>query len=448
MNRRDFIFGTVAASGGYAGLRALAQGTPQTAVGAAELKTDVLVCGGGPAGVAAAAMAARQQVNVLLLERYGRLGGMAVQGLVGPLMGSCDSRFVHETLKRIGGCAFDPNRLDLQYADIVQESGAKLLLHTWSAEALLDGNRVTGVRAATKQGLVQISARVVVDATGDGDVAYGAGAAFEQGRTGDRLMQPVSIMYLIGGMDEKTALLCGSEEQARRVRVPEGSWEEVVTRGQKSGELAATVGVIRIYRSLRPGLRVVNATQVNDVDGTKPADLTRAELEGRRQAYQVLEFLRKHAPGYENAVITEMPAVIGVRETRRILGEAYLTREDLTSGRRWPNAVVRSASFPMDIHNPAGSGQAEGAGAKAAQGGATRVKPYDIPYGCLVPKETDGLLMAGRCISGSHDAHASYRVQCIAMGIGAAAGAAAALAAKHAIQPRQVDVKEIQRLRV
>jgi len=217
-------------------------------------------------------------------------------------------------------------------------------------------------------------------------------------------------------------------------------------RGQRSGELAATIGVIRIYRSSRPGFRVINATQVNGVDGTKPSDLTRAELEGRRQAFQVLDFLRKHAPGYEKACITEMPAAIGVRETRRVLGEAYLTREDLIAGRRWPDAVVRSASFPIDIHNPAGSGQAEGAKEKAAQGGAAHVKPYDIPYGCLVPKKIDGLVMAGRCISGSHDAHASYRVQCIAMAVGAAAGVAAALAVKKSVQPRQVDASGIQRL--
>jgi len=132
-----------------------------------------------------------------------------------------------------------------------------------------------------------------------------------------------------------------------------------------------------------------------------------------------------------------------VRETRRFLGEAYLRREDLVSGRRWPDAVVRGAFFPIDIHNPAGSGQAEGT---AGQGLATRVKPYDIPYGCLVPKSTDGLLLASRCISGSHEAHASYRVMCIAIGVGAAAGAAAALAAKSDLQPRRIDVKNLQRL--
>jgi len=411
--------------------------------GADARRVDVLVCGGGPAGVAAAVQAARQGAKVLLVERYGRLGGMAVQGLVGPLMGHSNSRFVDEVLRRIGGRRADPNRLDLEYASLVEEAGAELLLHAWAAEAVTDGNRMTGARLTTKQGPMLIEAAITVDATGDGDVAFSAGAPFEQGRPSDGLVQPVSIMYRIAGVDETKALVCGSEQEARKVHVPDGTWEEMVTRGQKTGELAETIGVIRLYRTQCPGERIVNATQVNGVDGTIVDDLTRAELEGRRQAYQVLDFVRKHAPGYERAEIAIMPAVIGVRETRRFVGRACLTREDLIAGRKWPDAVVRGASFPIDIHNPAGSGQAEGH-PEGVQGSAAAVKPYDIPYGCLVPRDTDGLLLAGRCISGTHAAHASYRVQCIAMAIGAAAGAAAAVAAGRRVSPAAIDVARVQ----
>jgi len=408
-------------------------------------RVDVLVCGGGPAGMAAAVMAARQGVNVLLVERYGRLGGMAVQGLVGPLMGRADSPFVAEVLRRIGGREADPNRLDLEYAALVQEAGAELLLHAWAAEAIRDGNRVTGARLLTKQGPLEVRAAVTVDATGDGDVAFSAGAAFEQGRPGDGLLQPVSIMYRIAGIDEQQAFTCGSEQEARRIRFAAGTWEEIVTRGQKAGELAASIGVIRLYRTGRSGERIVNATQINGVDGTAATDLTRAELEGRRQAFQVLDFVRQHAPGCQQAYIAVMPAVIGVRETRRFAGRARLNRDDLIEGRKWPDAVVRGASFPIDIHNPAGSGQAEGH-THGVQGVAAAVKPYDIPYGCLVPREIDGLLLAGRAISGSHDAHASYRVQCIAMAIGAAAGAAAAMASTAQCTPAAIDVRSVQKL--
>lgn len=400
------------------------------------IKTDVLVCGGGPSGMAAATLAARAGAQVLLVERYGRLGGMAVQARVGPLMGRSASPFVREVLKRIGGARVDPERLDLQYTDIVEEAGADLLLHAWACETLTEGGRVAGARFLTKQGIIRVRAGITVDATGDGDVAFGAGAAFEQGRSSDRLLQPMTIMYTVAGLDKHRAIYCGSERAAKRLRIDGQTWEAIVQRAQQAGELPENVGVVRTYRTSRPSEAVINATQVNYVDGTNVRNLTKAELEGRRQAYQILDFLKKHAPGYENAYISAMPAIIGVRETRRFLGMEYLTREDLVAGRKREDAVVRNASFGIDIHNPDGPGQAKGL--------AERVKPYDIPYGCLVPKKTDGLLLAGRCISGSHEAHASYRVQQIAMAIGAAAGAAAAVAVDSRVQPRDVSVKRVQ----
>ncbi len=438
--RRHFLTSSgLAATGAAAAASSLAGVVaPQLAknAGTSDMTTDVLVCGGGPAGMAAAVLAGRGGAKVLLVERYGRLGGMGVHARVAPLMGHSDSPFVREVLKRIGGVRIDPDRLDLQYADLAQESGADLLLHAWACETLLDGNRVVGVRLVSKQGMLNVRAKVTVDATGDGDVASAAGAAFEQGRPGDGLLQPMSIMYTLAGLDDSRAIFCGSENQARELQVSGQSWESIVERAQQAGELPENVGVVRTYRTSRPGEAVINATQVNYVDGTKVKDLTMAELEGRRQAVAILDFLRKHGPGYENAYIAGMPAVIGVRETRRILGVDYLTRDDLIAGHRRDDAVVRKASFVIDIHNPAGPGQAEGL--------AAGVNPYDIPYGCLVPKELAGLLVAGRCISGSHEAHASYRVQQIAMAIGSAAGAAAAIAAKSGVLPREVNVKRIQ----
>jgi hypothetical protein len=436
MKRRNFLKTAIAAATGGALLPTHAMRAALPAVG--DLGAfEVIVCGGGPAGMAAATLAARQGAKVLLVERYGRLGGMAVHGLVGPLMGKSESPFVGEVLKRIGGTATDPDWLDLHYADLAQEAGARLLVHAWVSGVSVDGRRVTGVRLLTKQGFLHARAAVVVDATGDGDVAALAGAEFEYGRPGDQLVQPASIMFRLGGVEPK-ALMCGSEEQARKVRTPAGTWHEVVTAAQAQGELGPTIGVVRLYRAHRPTERFVNATQINNINGLDPHDLTRAELAGRRQAQQVLAFLQKHGPGYADAYIVAMPAVIGVRETRRVLGVQYLSRQDVLSGKKWPDAVVRAASFPVDIHNPAGAGQAEGF--------AARVKPYDIPYGCLVPREVDGLLLAGRCISGSHDAHASYRVQCIAMAIGAAAGAAAALSAQRGLQPRTLAVASLQKV--
>lgn len=399
-------------------------------------EVDVLVCGGGPAGVAAALMAARGGATTLLVERYGRLGGAAVNNLVNPLMGGVASPLAAEISRRFAESGGDYGTLDLVYAEMLQEAGVSILLHSWAFEAVRQGNRVTGVRFLSKQGIYEIRAKITVDATGDGDVAALAGAEYEQGREGDGRLQPMTIMFWLGGIDKSVGLLCGSEEEAMQVRVPEGIWHDVVHQGIARGELPPNVGIIRVYEANRPGERCINATQVNGVDGTNVEDLTRAELEGRRQALQVRNFMRKHAPGYENCFVSQMPQSIGVRETRRFLGLNYLSREDLVAGRKWDTAVVRDANFVIDIHNPAGPGQAHGFAEKA--------KPYDIPYGCLVPRTVDGLLLAGRCISGSHEAHASYRVQRIVQAIGAAAGAAAAIATAQRLQPRDVPVNEIQ----
>ncbi len=400
---------------------------------------DVLVCGGGPAGVSAAVAAARAGARTLIVERYGRLGGAGVVNQVHPLLGRINSPLVTEIVDRFEKVHHeDWEMLDLIYADMLEEAGAEILLHSWVFDALCDHHTVHGIRLLTKEGILSIRAKVTIDATADGDVALAAGAEFEKGREGDGLLQPMTIMFQLGGVDKSCALTCGSEQEAYKKNVPGGSWHEVTHAAAASGELPSNVTIVRLYESPRPSERFVNATQINRVDGTKVADLTQAELSGRRQARSVLSFLRKHAPGYEKAYISHMPQAIGVRETRRFLGEEYLTRNDLINGRKWPTAVVKNAGFCIDIHNPDGGGQAEGI--------AVQVPPYDIPYGCLVPRKIDGLLLAGRCISGSHDAHASYRVQKIAMGVGAAAGVAGALAAKADVLPRKVNIGDIQRI--
>ena len=232
---------------------------------------------------------------------------------------------------------------------------------------------------------------------------------------------------------------------AKPIVFPDGrTWNQLTKDANARGELPATVGMVRTYLSCRDEERVINATQVNGVDGTKVQDLTRAELEGRRQVEPIVRFLRKNAPGFQNAYVSGMPAVIGVRETRRIRGVESLSVEDLIAGRKSPHAVVRAASFPVDIHNPAGIGQAQGVSAAHPLGKDPSVRPYDIPYGCLVPRSVNGLLTAGRCISGTHEAMASYRVQVIAMATGIAAGTAAADASRQGIEPRDVNVNRIQ----
>lgn len=398
---------------------------------------DVLVAGGGLAGVTAAIAAARAGCRTLIVERSGRLGGAFVSGLVQPIMGWCKQPhpIVAELTERLG--RENPKLADLVLAEALEDAGVSLLLHTWCVGAVLDGRRVCGVQMLNKEGLHDIAARIVIDATGDGDVAASAGVPFERGRARDGLMQPMSIMFEVGGVDED-AFTCGSEEEAVALMPPGagGTWHDVVMRGREAGDLPPEVGIIRIYGSRMPGRRVINATQVNKVDGLSAADLTRAEIVGRQQARAVTAFLRRQAPGYGGCYIAEMPAAVGVRETRRFRGLTTVTLAMLASGMRRGDAVVREVCFPIDIHNPDGVGQAEGFAAK--------VPAYDLPYGCLVPDGRDGLLLSGRNIAGTHEAHASYRVQRITMHIGVAAGTAAAACVRQNIAPRQLDPASIQ----
>ena len=406
---------------------------------------DVIVAGGGPAGIGAGYTAAKRGVKTLVLEKSGRLGGMAVSAMVSPFSMATYSPIAKEIAKNIGfGNSVDFHMADVRAYELLKEAGADVMLHADVLGPVMEGTRVTGVRVHCVEGERTITAKVVIDATGNGIVAAAAGVPYEEGRTGDGLVQPMSIMFTVGGFDPAKRFLCFSEEHARSKHcvVNGRTWEDIVQDEIKAGKLPPEVGVIRLYAGPTRGLNVVNATQVNGLFGSRSADLTKAEIATRKQAAQIVDVMRRHLPGYANARIAEMPAVVGVRETRRFEGVDRLTTEDVLSGRKCEDAVARRCSFVIDIHNPAGAGQANGHD-KAVTGGARRVKPYDIPYGALVPKKVDGLLFCGRCLSASHEALASCRVMGPAMATGIGAGAAAADAVKKGIDVRAVDAKNL-----
>ena len=406
---------------------------------------DVIVAGGGPAGIGAGYTAAKRGAKTLVLEKSGRLGGMAVSAMVSPFSMATQSPIATEIAKKIGfGHSVDFHMADVRAYELLKEAGADVMLHADVLGPVMEGTRVTGVRVHCVEGERTITAKVVIDATGNGIVAAAAGVPYEEGRAGDGLVQPMSIMFTVGGFDPAKRFLCFSEEHARSKHciVNGRTWEDIVQDEIKAGKLPPEVGVIRLYAGPTRGLNVVNATQVNGLFGSRSADLTKAEIATRKQAAQIVDVMRRHLPGYANARIAEMPAVVGVRETRRFEGVDRLTTEDVLSGRKCEDAVARRCSFVIDIHNPAGAGQADGHD-KAVTGGARRVKPYDIPYGALVPKKVDGLLFCGRCLSASHEALASCRVMGPAMATGIGAGAAAADAVKKGIDVRAVDAKNL-----
>lgn len=409
---------------------------------------DVLVAGGGPAGIGAAVRAARDGARVLMIERNGVLGGNLTLGHICPLLGSVapgtfydevtalllrghEDEPVHKTRNGIE-IPIDHEEAKCRLTALVAESGAEFWLSTPIVDTLTEGNRVIGVVVSTPTGLGAVLGKVVIDATGDGTVAALAGAESAIGRDSDGLTQPCTIEFLISGVDESIGIAAwgGSDP----VKLPDGrEYRQVCRAAAASGELPSNVTIVRLHRTPRQGDRSVNATQYNGLDAFNPASVADAERVLRGQIEQIVAFLRRNVPGYENIRVVSSAGSLGVRETRRIIGDYVLGDTDVEQGTHRADAAVRDAWFLIDIHNPAGGGQAEGF--------AQPAKPYDIPFGCLLPRGLEGIMTAGRCISGTHRAHASYRVMAICLATGEAAGMIAAKAAKSGKTPREVAPK-------
>jgi len=401
---------------------------------------DVVVAGGGPAGFSAAVCAARQGAKTLLIEQAGQVGGVATTGLMNHWTGRTKGGFYEEILDRscVPGeyrSCIDPERLKHTLLEMLDESGAETLLYAFCAEALMENGRVCGVVTQSKSGAQAWRGKVVIDATGDGDIAASAGAAFYKGRESDGKMQPMTLMFKVAGVDTARAILPGSFET--KIDVPLGEIQSLARE-----TLPHPAGHVLLYKGSLPGVVTVNMTNVTDVDGTRAEDLTRAEKICRNQMPLIVEFLRKHAPGYENCYALSSASIIGVRETRHFKGLYTLTEDDILAAKVFPDWVVTKAHFNFDIHNLKGPGLDE----HGVQHGFKQPEGYTIPYGCLVPEKVDGLLLAGRCISGTHKAHSNFRVMPICANMGQAAGIAAALAAKMNVEPRDVPVADIQKI--
>lgn len=434
-------------------------------------ETDVLVVGGGPAGLGAALGAAQAGARVVLAERYGFLGGNATAALVMPLMSFHTAhptkekkgattllptdhgpgepiiagalKTLLERLVKAGGAIepsldtgyvvpFDPEWFKLIALEMLDEAGVQFLFHSF-ASAALGGKRVQGAVMETKSGPIAVQARVTIDCTGDGDVAVQAGAPSEVGRA-DGLVQPMTLMFRVVEFQRNhfEAYVTQNPKQWRGVH---GLWD-LVREATEAGELKLPREDILFFATPHEEEVSVNSTRVTRVLGTDVWDLSYAEWMSRRQMRQIAEFLRRYVPGFEASYVAQSGVQVGVRETRRVLGDYQLTADDVLAARKFGDAVARGA-YPIDIHNPAGTGTV-----------LKRLPPgeaYDIPLRCLMPKDVDGLLVAGRCMSGTHEAHSSYRVMPIVMATGQAAGVCAALAARRNALPRAIAAEEVQR---
>lgn len=435
---------------------------------------DVLVCGGGPAGYCAAVAAARAGARTLLLEASGVLGGAAVQSLVLPIMTfhATPARAVvagigEEVIRRVQdlggspghvpdplGCAatitpVDPEMLRMAVLEVVYGAGVEVRLHTQVVEVLCEGERVTGVIVEGKSGRAAVRAQVVVDATGDGDVAARAGAGFTHGRARDGRTQPMTMMFRLGDVDGaavRDAIRAAPEdfvlsEAARRdlgalpVLGVAGFFSRV-RAAQEAGELGSFRDRVLYFELPAPGQVVVNMTRVTGVSGTRTEDLSRATREGLEQVHQVLAFLRRRVPGFGDARLLQTAAQVGVRETRHLAGRYTLTAEDVLEGRDFEDGVARGA-FPIDIHSPDGKGLE----LRTMPSGTS----YAIPYRCMLPERLEHLLVSGRAIAATHEASGSARLSPTCMALGEAAGLAAALAVEAGIQPSRVDASGLRR---
>ncbi|HET7815573.1 MAG TPA: FAD-dependent oxidoreductase [Candidatus Baltobacteraceae bacterium] len=433
---------------------------------------DVLVVGGGNAGCAAAIAAARHGARTMLVERYGFLGGTATASMVGPWMTfhSGEKRIVGgiaqeivERLQRKGGSPghlhdssdyvptitpFDPEIHKALLFEMMEEAGVSLLLHSYFLRAHTSENNVFGAAFATVAGERSYSAHAVIDATADAYVAASGGVATQQGDERGRV-QPASLMFRLSHVDlSKTATyvrmhpdqmrtsLKAHERTAPALTAVAGLYD-LWNAALADGSVNIPREVVSFFISPYPDEVSVNMTRVTDIDPLDPDDLTRAEIQARRQVMELLEFFRSRVPGFENARLAATAAQIGVRESRRIVGAYTLTRDDVLAARSFPDAVARSA-YPIDIHNPSGSGTTTH---RLAAG-----ESYEIPYRCLVPDNVDGLLVAGRCISTTHEALASTRLTPTVMTLGQAAGTAAALTKETGARLRDVDHGRLREL--
>jgi glycine/D-amino acid oxidase-like deaminating enzyme len=403
-----------------------------------ERDVDVVVAGAGPAGFSAAVCAAREGARTVLIEQSGSVGGVATTGLMSHWAGRTQPGFFEEVIERSYDLdenhrVINPEKLKTVMLDMLREAGVELYLYNFVSQAVMEGNQLKGAITESKSGRRAFLGKVFVDATGDGDLAARAGAPFYKGRESDGRMQPVTLMFKVAGVDMENAVLpCAFEDERK---VPLGMVQEL---GRK--HLTHPAGHVLLYKASLPGVVTVNMTNCTDIDGTNADDLTKAEYVCRGQIEPIIDFLHKFVPGFENCYPISSASQMGVRETRHFVGEYTLHEEDLRNARFFDDWVVANSQFSFDIHNVEGSGL----DANGEQAQFRQANGYTIPYRCLLPKEIEGLILAGRCISSTHKAHSNFRVMPICASIGEAAGIAAALAAKKSILPRELDAKEVQ----
>lgn len=438
------------------------------------LNYETAVIGAGPAGISAAIATARCGRRVIILEKNGYLGGNATLGL--PLLGFLDMdgrRIVGgiaqeyvERLQKSGDCFghracpkhnsvtnINPEAFKLLAVEMLKEAGVDILLHVETVSVNTENGKIKSVILMGKGNLVQVSADVFIDCTGDGDVAYLAGCSYEMGRGEDHVLQPPTVMFTLENVnvdklfdyiethpDEMTYSSTIDHRPGYDADYFRRSDNHVFvglrttfSRLRAEGKCPVERETLIYIKSINPGEVYVNSTRLLNTDTTDIFSLTRAELDGQLQTAKLTQMLRENVPGFENCFISSVAPTIGTRETRRFKGIDRLTSDRICAG-EIPEDTIALGGYKIDIH----SGTDRSTLFKAVK------SPFGIPYGVLVSSEISNLMFAGRCVSCDNETLAAIRVMPQCMNMGEAAGVAAAMAAESGISPRDVDVKKLR----
>ena len=429
---------------------------------------DVVVVGGGTGGVTAAIACARQGVDTLIVEQFGYLGGSQTAALVTPMMGisaegTCSIGGINEEIRLrmmasgdageqpgIANGWFNPEMLKFVLDDFCLEASVQLRFHTTLSDVIVEDGTVKGLVVESKSGRQAILCRRVIDASADADVAVLAGAPYESGRPEDGMNQAMSLRFNMGGIDyDKFSAFLSEKDPGTTYVWPfvetAHTWDRerplssLFRQGVKDGVIEEEDAVYFQMFSMpgRPGEASFNCPRIQDrVKGDSVEDLTNAQIVGRQKIRRLAAFCQKYFPGFENAYIALVAPMVGVRESRRIVGEYVFSGDDVAGAAKFPDAIARG-NYPLDIHQPSGKAGVE---LKNIQPG----QYYEIPYRCLVPKGAENLLVVGRCISATFEGQSAMRVQGIIRTLGEAAGYAMAVSIRDACSPREIDVEKVR----
>lgn len=415
-------------------------------------EADVIVCGGGSAGIAAACAAAKNGAKVILLERWPSLGGMGTNALVN-IWHTSDRKkqvifgVVQEVIDRAGSFMerfadfpkrpethqFDPEGMRVVYWRMLRDAGVRVICNLMAVEPVVEDGRIRAVLVDTKEGRRAVRGRIFIDATGDGDVAANAGAQFDLGREEDGRVQGMTMMFRLRGVDRGRA----DHEQADRVL---RLMQELRGKGKFPAFMdAAAQSYLRNPRAPGISYNMVPAAG-NPLDAE---ELTRLSMEAREHVYEIVDLWQHEMPGFENAEVEHMGFSIGVRETRRVRGLKTLTAQNVVKAEKQPDAIGHGF-WMIDIHDPKGSGYTTWSDQKSGT-----MPPagdsYHIPLGICLNPAIANLACAGRCVSATHEALASVRLQTHCMVMGQGAGTCAALALAGNTTMAGVEIRALQK---